>query len=357
MVAALRTAAPGIGANALALLQEAQPAPIRLLLTTLINELDACSADVFLVLDDYHVIDSREVHEGMAFLLEHLPPQAAPGDRRRADPALPLAQPPRSRGELRRGRAADLRFTADEAAAYLNDAMGLELTAEDVAALEGADRGLDRGAAARRALHGGAGRRIGFIAGLRRRRPLRRRLPRGGGARRQPEHVRDFLLQTSILDRMNGPLCDALTGRTGAGRCWRTSTSATCSWSRWTTAGSGTATTTSSPTCSRRDCWTSSPTGWRTCTGWRATGTRRTATGRGDPARDGRRRLLRRGRPGRAGAAGPAPGSTRGDAAGWLEMLPSEVLRGQAGAQQRAGGARMSTGTFDGVESRLRDGG
>ena len=75
VVAALRTAMPGVGANTLALLQEAQPAPVRLLLTTLINELDPGATDLVLVLDDYHVIDSREVQDGVGFLVEHLPPR------------------------------------------------------------------------------------------------------------------------------------------------------------------------------------------------------------------------------------------------------------------------------------------
>ena len=93
-----------------------------------------------LVLDDYHVIDARDVHDGMAFLLEHLPPQLHLVIASRADPPLPLARL-RARGELVEIRAADLRFTPDEAAAYLNEVMGLDLTARDVAALEGRTEG------------------------------------------------------------------------------------------------------------------------------------------------------------------------------------------------------------------------
>ena len=99
-----------------------------------------CSNDVVLVLDDYHVIDARDVHDGMAFLLEHLPPQMHLVIASRADPPLPLARL-RARGELVEIRAADLRFTPDEAAAYLNEVMGLDLTAQDVAALEGRTEG------------------------------------------------------------------------------------------------------------------------------------------------------------------------------------------------------------------------
>ncbi len=132
----------------------------------------------------------------------------------RADPALPLARL-RARGELIEIRAADLRFTPDEAAAYLNEVMGLELTARDVAALEGRTEGWI--AALQLAALSMQGRDdvAGFIAGF------------AGDDRyivdylveevlqRQPEHVRHFLLQTSILDRLSGPLCDAVTGQDG----------------------------------------------------------------------------------------------------------------------------------------------
>jgi len=216
VVTALGTAVPGIGGNTLALLQEAPPAPVRLLLTTLINELGTDTTDVFLVLDDYHVIDSREVQDGIDFLLENLPPRLHLVIVSRADPALPLANL-RARGELVEVRAADLRFTTEEAASYLNGAMGLELTHEDVGALEGRTEGWI--AALQLAALSMEGREdaSGFIAGF------------AGDDRyvvdylveevlkRQPEQVQDFLMQTSVLDRMSGPLCDALTGH-GDGR-------------------------------------------------------------------------------------------------------------------------------------------
>ncbi|MEI8333681.1 MAG: AAA family ATPase, partial [Chloroflexota bacterium] len=140
LVAALQTVAPGIGTRALSLLQEPQPPPIETVLATLLNELSAVPNDVVLVLDDYHVIDAHDVQDGMAFLLEHLPPRTHLVITTRADPALPLARL-RARGELVEIRAADLRFTPAEAAAYLNDAMGLDLSASDVAALEGRTEG------------------------------------------------------------------------------------------------------------------------------------------------------------------------------------------------------------------------
>src|SRR5881409_2003963 len=133
LITALQTVEPGVGAGAISLLQSPQPPPIETLLATLLNELSAVSNDVVLVLDDYHVIDARDVQDGMAFLLDHLPPRVHLVIASRADPVLPLARL-RGRGELVEIRAVDLRFTPDEAAAYLNDVMGLDLTARDVAA-------------------------------------------------------------------------------------------------------------------------------------------------------------------------------------------------------------------------------
>ena len=213
LVAALKTAAHGVGARALSLLQSPQP-PTEAGLATLLNDLGAIPNDVVLVLDDYHVIDSRDVQDGMAFLLEHLPPRIHLVIGSRADPALPLARL-RGRGELVEIRAADLRFTPDEAAAYLTGVMGLGLTAADVAALEGRTEGWI--AALQLAALSMQGREdaAAFIAGF------------AGDDRyivdflaeevlqRQPEHVQQFLLQTSILERLSGPLCDAVTGRDG----------------------------------------------------------------------------------------------------------------------------------------------
>ena len=139
LVAALETVAPGVGAGTLTLLQEPQPPPIETVLTTLLNDLGAIASDIVLVLDDYHVIDAPEVQDGMAFLLEHLPPQLHLVIAGRADPALPLARL-RARGELVEIRAADLRFTPDEAAAYLNGVMGLMLTARRCGSAGGAHR-------------------------------------------------------------------------------------------------------------------------------------------------------------------------------------------------------------------------
>src|SRR6476659_2499479 len=213
LVAALNAGASAVGAGALALLQPPQ-SPNGAGLVALLNDLDAISHDVVLVLDDYHVIDARDVQDGMAFLLEHLPPQIHLGIASRTDPPLPLARL-RGRGELAEIRAADLRFTPGEAAAYLNEVMGLALTAADVAALEGRTEGWI--AALQLAALSMQGREdtTAFIDGF------------AGDDRyivdflaeevlqRQPEHVQHFLLQTSILDRLCGPLCAAVTGPAG----------------------------------------------------------------------------------------------------------------------------------------------
>jgi len=214
LITALRRVAPGIGASALALLQEPQPPPIETVLAPLLNELGAESKDIVLVLDDEHMVDAHDIHAGVAFLLERLPPRTHLVIATRADPALPLARL-RGRGELVEIRATDLRFTPDEAATYLNDVMGLELTARDIAALEGRTEGWI--AALQLAALSIQGRNdiTGFIAGF------------AGDDRyivdylveevlqRQPERVRGFLLETSILSRLNGALCDAVTGQDG----------------------------------------------------------------------------------------------------------------------------------------------
>ena len=216
LVAALRTAVPGIGGNELEILTSPQPPPIEVVLTTLLNDIGASGSDIVLVLDDYHLIDSREIQEAMAFLLDHMPPRLHLVISSRADPALSLARL-RARGELVEVRAADLRFTQEEAAAYLTEVMGLRLTAPDVAALEGRTEGWI--AALQLAALSMQGRDdiAGFIAGF------------AGDDRyivdylveevlqRQPSHVREFLLHTSVLERLNGPLCDAVTGQ-GRGR-------------------------------------------------------------------------------------------------------------------------------------------
>jgi LuxR family transcriptional regulator, maltose regulon positive regulatory protein len=202
-----------IGAAALGLLQPSQPPP-EAALATLLNDLQGLGDDVVLVLDDYHVIDSRDIHEALSYVVDHLPPHVHLVLATRADPPLPLSRL-RARGELVEVRSADLRFTHDEAADYLAGPMGLTLTPADVATL--ADR--TEGWAAALQLAG---------LSLQDRDDPSALVARFAGddrfivdyladevLARQGDDVREFLLVTSVLERFNGPLCDALTGRSG----------------------------------------------------------------------------------------------------------------------------------------------
>ena len=122
------------------MLQSPQPPPTESILTTLLNDITTISHNFILVLDDYRVIDSKPVDEALTFLLEHLQPQMHLVIATREDPHLPLARL-RARGQLTELRAADLRFTPSEAAEFLNQMMGLNLSEEDIAALEARTEG------------------------------------------------------------------------------------------------------------------------------------------------------------------------------------------------------------------------
>ncbi len=214
VIAALQTVAPGVGTTSLSMLREPQPPPMESILATLVNELSATSTRPVLVLDDYHLIDAQDIHEGVAFLLEHLPPHVHVVIATRADPGFPLARL-RARGELAEIRAVDLRFTSDEAVAYLNEVMGLDLTAQDVDALEARTEGWIAALQLAALSMQGRSDATEFIAGF------------AGDDRyivdylveevlqRQPEPVRLFLLRTSILARLSGPSSDAVTGESG----------------------------------------------------------------------------------------------------------------------------------------------
>jgi LuxR family maltose regulon positive regulatory protein len=212
LVAAVQTIAPTVAPGLLDALQSPQPPPTDVLLTALLNELAAIPDDVALVLDDYHVVNTRPVNDALTFLLERLPPRMHLVITTREDPQLPLARL-RARSQLTELCAADLRFTAAEAATFLEEVMGLDLTADDIAALED--------------------RTEGWIAGLQLaalsmqgRRDVSTFIQAFAGdhryiadylleevLQRQPEAVRRFLLQTAMLDRLSGPLCDAVTGQ------------------------------------------------------------------------------------------------------------------------------------------------
>ena len=140
LIAAFQTIQAEIGAGLLGALQSPQPPPSEAVLTALLNEITTIPDQFILVLDDYHVIDSQSVDNALAYLLEHLPPRMHLVISTREDPDLPLARL-RARGQLTELRADDLRFTPSEAAEFLNQVMGLNLSEEEVAALESRTEG------------------------------------------------------------------------------------------------------------------------------------------------------------------------------------------------------------------------
>jgi len=219
LVAAIQIVEPEAGVDALALLETGDATPTDAVLVSLVNDLDVLAGPTVVALDDYHVIDAIAVHEAMTFLLDNLPPQVTLAMTTRADPPLPLSRL-RARGELVEVRAAELRFTTDEAEIFLNEVMGLRLAPELVAALETRTEGWAAGlqlAALSARTHAGAANGSGDVAGF---------VEAFSGSHRfvldylveevldrQPDEVRAFLLDTSVLEELTGGLCDALTGR------------------------------------------------------------------------------------------------------------------------------------------------
>lgn len=215
LVAALQTIMPQLGEGVLVALESPQPPPIDATLTVLLNNIAETSNDFILVLDDYHSMDAAPIDRAVTFLLEHAPPRMHLIITTRQDPQLPLALL-RARDQLTELRAADLRFTSSEAAEFLNRVMGLNLSAQEIAALESRTEGWIVGlqlAALAMASAGskpGAQDRASFIQSF-------------TGSHRfvldylldqvllqQTEQLQTFLLHTSILDRLCGPLCDAV---------------------------------------------------------------------------------------------------------------------------------------------------
>jgi len=209
LVAALQTIAANVGAGVVGALQSPQPPPIESTLTALLNDIITVPDHFMLVLDDYHVIDAKPIDDALTFLIEHLPPQMHLVIITREDPRLPLARL-RVRGQLTELRAADLRFTPAEAAEFLNQVVGLNLSEEDIAALETRTEGWIAGLQLAAISMRGHADATSFITSF-------------TGSHRfvldylveevlhqQSERVQAFLLRTSILDRLCGPLCDAV---------------------------------------------------------------------------------------------------------------------------------------------------
>jgi len=216
LIGALQMVDSDLGDESAELLKKsANTPPVKVVLTSLLNEINAYDKEFVMAFDDYHVIHEHGIHDALSFLIERLAPHAHCLIATRSDPPFPLGRL-RARGELKELRATDLRFDKTEAAAFLNDVMNLELTPNDVAALDD--------------------RTEGWIAGLQlsaltlQGRENRSELVKDfAGDNRfvldylleevlncQTEKVQDFLLLTSVLTRLNGSLCDALTdGQTG----------------------------------------------------------------------------------------------------------------------------------------------
>ncbi len=212
LIAALRTVAAEVGEGALGMLQSPQPPPTEAVLTALLNEITTLPHSVLLVLDDYHVVDSEPVDQALAFLLEHLPPQLHLVIATREDPHLPLARW-RARGQLTELRAADLRFTPSEAAEFLNRVMSLDLSADDIEALETRTEGWIAGLQMAALSIRGRSDAAGFIQRFTGSHRFVLDYLVEEVLQRQPERTRSFLLQTAILDKLCGALCDAVTGQ------------------------------------------------------------------------------------------------------------------------------------------------
>lgn len=220
VIAALRHAGAIASLAAFAEASSANPAAIDPILMELLNAIAERHAETALVLDDYHVIESESVHHIVQEIIDHIPPNLHLVIASRVDPPLALSRL-RARGMLLEIRAADLRFTTDEAARFFNDSMSLGLTDEQVGELEERTEGWAVGLQLAAISLRGRGGTNNFISSF------------SGSNRyvldyltdevllRQPEDVRTFLLETSVLTQLSAPLCNAVTGRNDSDRILR----------------------------------------------------------------------------------------------------------------------------------------
>jgi LuxR family maltose regulon positive regulatory protein len=215
LVAALQRIDSAIGQTAQAMLQDPQTPPLEPLLTSLVNDIAATPHPFILVLEDYHAIESPAIHRALSFLLDHLPPPG-PGMHlvvaTRADPPLPIARL-RGRGQLTELHVADLRFTPDETETFLNEVMELSLAAKDIAVLERRTEGWIVGLQLAALSIQGREDVSDFITAFTGSHRYVLDYLTEEVLHRQSEDTRAFLLQTAILDRLCGPLCDAVTGK------------------------------------------------------------------------------------------------------------------------------------------------
>ena len=207
VVEALRSVDPGVGTAALAVLGRPTADLHREVLPGLLNELSSVGSPLVLVLDDYHLISNAACHETLGFFLDHLPEGVHLLLATRVDPPLPLARM-RARGELAELRVADLAFSEQEASALLNGAMGLELGTGDVERLAERTEGWAAGLVLAGLSLRGRQDASAFIASFHGDNHHVADFLAAEVLARQPEQVRTFLLRTSILGRLSGPLCD-----------------------------------------------------------------------------------------------------------------------------------------------------
>ncbi len=216
LLAALAPLAPGVEAEASGMLQGIQPAQFENLINLLVNELAASLGPFVLVLDDFHVIHTEAVLKIIAYLLDHLPAQMHLALLTRTDPLLPLARL-RVRDQLLDIRLDQLRFTGEEAATFLNEAMGLALPADDLAAMQARTEGWIAGLQLAALSMRGSRDIHGFVSAFTGSHHYVMDYLAEEVLKFQPPRVSDFLLQTSILDRLCGPLCEAVVETEAAG--------------------------------------------------------------------------------------------------------------------------------------------
>jgi LuxR family maltose regulon positive regulatory protein len=209
IIAALRGVDNSIGETALSALQSPQHPPYEIVIATLINDIAAAQTPIILTLDDYHVINTPSIHQQITYFIEHLPPNIHLVILTREDPLLPIARL-RASGQVREIRQDDLRFTAGETADFLRNVMGLSLSIAEIATLERRTEGWIAGLQLAALSMQGRGDLAGFIQAF------------TGSSRfildylveevfeRQSRDVKDFLLKTSILESLSGPLCDVV---------------------------------------------------------------------------------------------------------------------------------------------------
>jgi LuxR family maltose regulon positive regulatory protein len=209
VIASIEASQVEFGESALSGLQATPPAPIEAILTSLVNEIDSLAREIILVLDDYHLIEAPEIHDTLGFLIENMPSQMVLVLGTRTDPPLPLHRL-RARGELVEIRAGDLRFSRDEAELLLEKLVNQQLPKSDLEALD------------RRVEGWAAGLQMAALS-MQDREDIHDFVETFSGSHRfimdylteeifnyQPSEIQDFLLLTSVLDRLCGPLCDAV---------------------------------------------------------------------------------------------------------------------------------------------------